>query len=499
MAAKSSAPTPIDSRASRGFVGGVLVERPGRRFRLTIRPSCRTGRCPTKGSLVSDSSARGRLRKTLAISLRDRVRTAGLRHQPSDPGRCERRDFSARRPTKAVQQGRWSEAEALLSRVSDPTPGRLAPPRRGGDQPQAARSRTPLSRPDLPGRTARGPGGPRHQPGRARPISSPPHGGRPAPRLAARPQARGGPSIARLPLWHPGASPRIARTVRRPGRARTVNLRPGRSLVHRASGDRSRSPTTSGPPWNVSSRTTRTTACRGSAWPGSIGNLVGSIGRRIASPALPESDPDARAARAEIEFDRGDMEAVSRPPRRWPAGSSQARTAPRTPGLEPPGRRGGGPLLPSLRLGRAEPWRDPLRACPGTESRRRSGGGRALRPSRRSPARAPRPPDEPGRQSRTQADRLLPACLGLRVGRVPPRGTSLVSSRHRLRPHEPAGPTSSLPPHFVRPCAGGRRPSRFRKDSFRARLSRFGRISRKYRPIVPMATGPANDLALALM
>ena len=177
---------------------------------------------------------------------------------------------------------------------------------------------------------------------------------------------------------------------------------------------------------------------------------------------LPDSDPDARACRAEIEFDRGDMEAVTSLLADGPQDHPEARTAPRTPGLESPGRRGGGPMLPPLRRGRAEPRRDPLRSCPGTEIvgdraaaepyARRAEAQRVLRDHLTNLAanREPRP---------VVCCRLASECES--AGYLP-EARAWYRLADRRRPHEPAGPASSLPPHFVRPRAGGRRPSRRR-------------------------------------
>ena len=74
-----------------------------------------------KGSLVSGSSHGGRGLKALAISfaLASALLAIGvsLRSRPGASTELLRREA-----TKAAQQGRWNEAEAALSRLTDPTP-----------------------------------------------------------------------------------------------------------------------------------------------------------------------------------------------------------------------------------------------------------------------------------------------------------------------------------------------------------------------------------------
>ena len=179
----------------------------------------------------------------------------------------------------------------------------------------------------------------------------------------------------------------------------------------------------SGRPWNVSSRVTRTTAGRGSAWPESIGNLDGDRAKDCLAP-LPESDADATASScAEVEFDRGDIDAVKR---LLADGPPDHRKLARLRGHLALNRQDGAEAVRCFCLSdAAEPNHGETLygLAQAAETRRAIGPPPSLiRPSRRSPGRAPRPPDEPGRQSRTQADRLLPACFGLRVGRVLARG-----------------------------------------------------------------------------
>ena len=242
--------------------------------------------------------------------LRDRIRTAGLRYRPPSPAGTGNASLR-KEADEAVQKGRWSDAEALLSRVSDPTPDdwlRRAVVATSLNQPEAAIRYLARISPDGPlaARVALVTSRAELCRFRARPMEDALHSPCGSIRRSRRPVDRSSSSTAPRGAVanSSNSSPPLLRRDRSPSSWSTT----GASRTRR----RSKSPTTSGQPWSVSSRATRTTACRDSAWPGSIGNSAGSIGRRIASPALPESDPDARASRAETEFDRGDMEAVRR-------------------------------------------------------------------------------------------------------------------------------------------------------------------------------------------
>jgi Flp pilus assembly protein TadD len=74
-----------------------------------------------KGSLVPGSSHGGRGLKTLAISvaLASALLAIGvtLRSRPGESTELLRREART-----AAQRGRWNEAEAVLSRLTDPTP-----------------------------------------------------------------------------------------------------------------------------------------------------------------------------------------------------------------------------------------------------------------------------------------------------------------------------------------------------------------------------------------
>jgi tetratricopeptide (TPR) repeat protein len=72
-------------------------------------------------SLDSESAPRGRSLKTLTISLAiaSVLLVLGIASRPRPGENAERLRQDA---TKAAEQGRWNEAEAILSRVTDPTP-----------------------------------------------------------------------------------------------------------------------------------------------------------------------------------------------------------------------------------------------------------------------------------------------------------------------------------------------------------------------------------------
>ena len=160
---------------------------------------------------------------------------------------------------------------------------------------------------------------------------------------------------------------------------------------------------------------------------------------------LPDADPDARACRAEIEFDRGDLEAATSLLAEGPRDHPKLA---RLRGHLALNRQDGAKAVRCFRLSDAAEPNHGETLYGLAQALRVVGDRVAAEPyARRALAakpRAARPPDEPVRQSRTPADRLLPACSGVPGGRVPPRGSRLVSSGDRLRPHEPAGPTSSL-------------------------------------------------------
>ena len=172
---------------------------------------------------------------------------------------------------------------------------------------------------------------------------------------------------------------------------------------------------------------------------------------------LSDSDPGARACRAEIEFDRGDVEAVTSLLADGPR--DDAKLA-RLRGRLALGHRAVAEAVRWFRLSDAAEPNHSETLYELAQALRLIGDRAAAEPlARRAEAHRVLLEDLAARGSgpRTEADRLLPARPGVRSGRVPGRSPSVVSSRHQFRRSEPGSPARTVPPEIVRggcQCAG---------------------------------------------